>query len=127
MSKLRPIVVLLLLLWLPLQPLAAVAMPFCQHSESTTFAGDESAAAAGEQLGHHAGPSGGGHKHHADAEDSAFSLQCNDCGPCHLACAPAIGVATGVQVPQLSPHLFTVPQRVPLAHTLEQLDPPPLA
>ena len=110
MNRCRSILSVLIAPWLPLQGYAAVAMPFCQHSmaAASTHAGN-----ADHSQHHHDGHS---HMTHGDARGSisqsadADSLQlavmgetnalaCNDCGACHLACAPAI--VTIVSVPLL--------------------------
>ena len=137
MNRCRSILSVLIAMWLPLQGYAAVAMPFCQHSMAavSAHAGD-----ADHSRHHHDGHS---HMTHVDAPGSisqstdangpqttltgeAGGLACNDCGACHLACAPAI--AAIVSVPLLiagsvlesaladSPHFFypELPQRPPL-------------
>lgn len=88
MRRVRIFVVGLLMLWLPLQAVAAVSMPFCAHAGPV----DAARTAAPEQH-HHAGsvPDSDGHGHqHGDQHPAAGSLQCNDCGTCNLACAPAV-------------------------------------
>jgi ferredoxin len=101
MNRWRSILSVLIALWLPLQGYAAVAMPFCQHSmaAASTHAGN-----SGHSQHHH-----GSHvdRTRGEAQDNAFQsaeagspqtaamgeasgLACNNCGACHLACAPAI-------------------------------------
>jgi hypothetical protein len=138
MNRCRSFLSVLIALWLPLQGYAAVAMPFCQHSMTAAPAHD---GAADHSRHHHDGHSPVTHVDHPgsssqSADDdsprsavisNAHSLACNDCGACHLACAPAI--AAIVSVPLLtagsvlesaladSPHLFypELPQRPPLS------------
>jgi hypothetical protein len=99
----RPIVALLMILWLPLQGVAAVAMPFCKHA----FAPPASAGATaqtnlhdGTQHAHHGHSGSSSHQHDAadtgaqDREDSG--LACNDCGACHLACSPAAPASSAI-------------------------------
>jgi len=101
MNRWRSILSVLIALWLPLQGYAAVAMPFCQHSmaAASVHAGD-----ADHSRHHHDGHSDmtRGHAHGSTSQSSdagspqtaamgeASGLACNDCGACHLACAPAI-------------------------------------
>lgn len=124
---------LLFAFWLPLQGLAAVAMPFC--------AGIEAPAAADQAPGH--GPQHDrhdvrhdghdhGHDHGGRAGDDAghagldFS-GCDRCGLCHMACAypvPAVAAALSfdlqaVLVAAREPHIADNP--------LEPFQIPPLA
>src|SRR5215510_7944571 len=88
---LRRLVVSLLLLWLPFQGLAALTMPFCRHAVNDTLnqyvrEHDHSAQGADATHSHlrydqSAPQPSRGKRHHSK------SLICNDCGPCHLACA----------------------------------------
>ena len=96
----RAIVTTFLVLWLPLQGTAAVAMPFCNHPLT-----DAAHVVPGPEPGHHDGlaPSAlAKHEHRAAMVNAASSgrvapatahLACNDCGACHLACAPAAPAA----------------------------------
>lgn len=84
----RSLISVLMILWLPLQGFAAVAMPFCEHAMHRAPAGMDAGANAHQ---HHAV-----HQSHAlagDASDqhghSGTALDCKDCGACHLACTPA--------------------------------------
>jgi hypothetical protein len=73
----RPLAILLLLIWLPLQGVAAAAVPFCDHQPPPA------AGPADQHAGHHdAG--------HGTPDHTALSGACDDCGVCHLACAPAV-------------------------------------
>jgi hypothetical protein len=84
MRRVRIFVVGLLMLWLPLQAVAAVSMPFCAHALPAD------AAYAAVQQHRHSGSMPDSHGHQADQHPAAGSLQCNDCGACNLACAPAV-------------------------------------
>ena len=137
MNRWRSILSVLIALWLPLQGYGAVAMPFCQHSMAAASAHPGNAGHSQHQHDGHSDMTRG------DAQDSssqsgdadspqtavvgeASGLACNNCGACHLACAPAILAI--VSVPLLiagsvlesaladSPHLFypEQPQRPPL-------------
>lgn len=117
----------LIALWLPLQGYAAVAMPFCQHSMAGTSGAPTSADHA-HLTDAHAG------MHHDDTGDpqasvvnEAGGLACDNCGACHLACAPAIFALVSVSLLVAgsvfesaltdSPHIFypEQPQRPPLS------------
>jgi len=126
MRRIRLFVVGLLMLWLPLQAVAAVSMPFCMHGIAA------GAALAPSQEHHHHGeavPAAGRHGTHDDQHSAAGDLQpCNNCGACNLACAPAVPAA-GVVLnapsaaiqPQFSrqfPELFVPEQPQPPPNTL---------
>jgi hypothetical protein len=110
-------------LWLPFQAVVAVAMPFCQDAPNPADARSDTT----PLHQHH------GHHDHAralgdpDDGDQPFPLECNDCGPCHLACAPMVGVAASIVVLSVSQHLCGQPQALPPARMLDQPHPPPLA
>jgi hypothetical protein len=122
----RRAVVSLLLLWLPLQGLAAVSMPFCRHAV------DSSIGLTAQEDAH------AGHAHHAhepytpahgsDTSDHAGGMACNDCGACHLACAAMMlsePIASALTVPAAK---VSVPSPLaPPALVLDQPNPPPLA
>jgi hypothetical protein len=126
----RRFIVCLLLLWLPLQGLAALTMPFCRHAEQSS----RSAATAHDVRVHDA-HAHAGHVHdpratlHAGAADApgAGTLACNDCGACHLACAPAVpshGLDAAASPPG-TPQPGPTPSAPP-AVVLDQPNPPPL-
>jgi len=101
--------------WLPLQPMAVLAMPFCQHGTQPGAMDHDHASA------HHAT--------HApqQAEGDVGPVACNDCGACHLACAPVLSVSLAL-TGDISGRSFDLsPPQVPAAFTLEQPHPPPLA
>ncbi|HTT40521.1 MAG TPA: hypothetical protein VMH32_22935 [Burkholderiales bacterium] len=127
---LRTIVTAFLALWLPLQGTAAVAMPFCDH----TLGGNTQAMPQPDRS-HHQGSASGAlatHEHGAAAAHdgrtgpASANLACNDCGVCHLACAPAAPAAGFVfAMPVLSAPLATdVALLAPFEP--EQPQPPPL-
>lgn len=93
--------VTLLSLWLPLQGLAAVVMPFCQHS----FAADplDRTSVHGRHMNQddmgkdhidHSGMSHGAHHSKPSQQDSGDTRNlmsaCDDCGSCNLSCAPTL-------------------------------------
>ncbi len=127
----------LMILWLPLQGFAAVAMPFCTHGSHVSL----SAQHIGHPLAHtetrhfHGLARGASDSHlyqtvHANTprhDGPPSGLACNDCGMCHLACSPVapswLNAIERMYVEcfaQFSPAL--PPTFVP-----EQLTPPPLS
>ncbi|MCW5620750.1 MAG: hypothetical protein KIS79_06575 [Burkholderiales bacterium] len=124
MHRIVAILILVLLsAWLPLQPVAALAMPFCDHGQQN----EQVHSGAAHAGAHHAS-----HDHdydHGDEQTRGAKVLpgCNDCGPCHLACAPMLGVSPipggDVPVRDFHPFLFAVP----VSLTLDQPHPPPLA
>jgi 7-cyano-7-deazaguanine synthase in queuosine biosynthesis len=63
-------------LWLPVQTIAAIAMPLCRHAQE-----QGAAAVATEQAESH-------HCHEAPATDPVkHDARCDNCEICHLACA----------------------------------------
>jgi ABC-type nickel/cobalt efflux system permease component RcnA len=111
----RSIVLILLMLWLPLQGVAAAVMPFCKHQAGAA------AHQAADQHVHH------GH-HHGDEPDTASqSFACDDCGTCHLACTPGVPVsATTLGLPRKA-ELAAFDPSPPIRHIPEQPKRPPLA
>ena len=122
---LRKLVLCLLLAWLPLQGVAAVTMPFCRHGSHETAPAMQSELHAGLH-GQHAHEHGG--THHAPAPESGHgALTCNDCGSCHLACAPALLAQAGDTAIVANPGEPPVPSiDAPPAVVLHQPHPPPL-
>jgi hypothetical protein len=127
MKAWKSLLVVLIALWLPVQGYGAVAMPFCKHGTQApaAMAGHDVDHAAHAHSGHGAGTD---HRHagaHHDGSQPATGehagLACNDCGACHLACAPAISALGLVSatiggnvfepVPAISPHDF-YPERL---------------
>jgi hypothetical protein len=100
-------VLLLMSLWLPLQGVAAVVMPFCKHS---LVAGTEISHAAHETTAN--GEHSGHHGHHHDGQSSgdggkSAASACDDCGHCHLSCAstlPAAELRTSVTAIAAGPY-----------------------
>jgi hypothetical protein len=100
--------------WLPLQPMAALAMPFCQHGTQPSAMEHDHASA------HHT-------SHDSQhTEGQAGFLACSDCGACHLACAPVLTVSFALSgdIPTRSFDLS--PPLLPAAFAPEQPHPPPL-
>jgi ferredoxin len=101
MNRWKSILSVLIALWLPLQGYTAVTMPFCQHRMAAASAHSGN---ADHSQHHHDGHSDRARGHaqgntsqSSDADSpqpaamgEASGLACNNCGACHLACAPAI-------------------------------------
>ena len=133
----KTFLVIFLSLWLPMQGYGAVAMPFCDHGMAGSGTGHD-APQSGE---HHDRHSGHGQTAHAsalshaagsahaspghDSASGANGLSCNNCGACHLACAPAIsGVA--VMSPIIGNFVLkSAPADSPYLYFPEQLQRPP--
>lgn len=134
MSRLRPLFLLLLALWLPLQSGLALAMPFCSHAGRT---GEQVVAA---HHGHGSPGQGSGHAahdgHHLAHEASGPAAQaapdslgaCDQCGFCHLACAGFVA-SSPRQAPSVAPAHVLADARLPAVTYpyLDRLDRPPLA
>jgi hypothetical protein len=106
----RRLVLILVVLWLPLQGMAAVVMPFCKQAQP---------AAAG-----HAPP----HEHQAGKQHQPPVLHgCDDCGVCHLACAPGVPseVALTLELTATGPARFKA--QAPPRFVPDQPRRPPLA
>jgi hypothetical protein len=114
MYRLRLPVIALALLWLPLQAIAAVVMPFCVHGSSQSTMHSNS-----EHDHHHDGS-------HSEPHHQPGGLQdCNDCGACNLACAPAVPAsATLLSAPPVTAPLHFHFTRAGL-FIPEQPQPPP--
>jgi len=114
-----------MILWLPLQGYAALAMPFCKHGFHMS---EHATAQSPVQV--HTGAQGildsRQHAAHASLHQhggAPDSLVCNDCGVCHLACSPTapaspaavepIGAESFVQFSPMLPPLFVPEQRTP--------------
>ena len=91
MRVLRLTVASFLLLWLPLQAIAAIAMPFCAHPAHAHPSG-HALVATSEGEGHAVDRSGSPWSndsgHHHEEGGGSFPMNCNECGACHLACSP---------------------------------------
>ena len=132
MVRWKLILALALVLWLPVQGIASVAMPFCRHAEGADVAPPDAPRAADHAPAVHVGdsehchPSADG-EHDSRAGDHSFSFSCNDCGACHLACAPAMTSALwdALALPATSQRIAVDPSS-PLTFVPEQPKRPPL-
>jgi len=111
------------MLWLPLQGFAAVAMPFCAHALHDMPATADLQASDQDHHRHHSEGSG----HNADRLHPDGGLACNDCGACHLACAPMLSGSVWLGADTASFDFRSLPTRAPRVFTPEQPNPPPLA
>ena len=128
-ESVKRVIAFVLLLWLPLQGVAALTMPFCRHAEQSSASTVTGRDAQTHAAHAHAGQA---HDHRTPARPGdargADTLACNDCGACHLACAPAVpshaadAAAPLPGTPRLGPPPFAPPTVV-----LELLNPPPLS
>jgi hypothetical protein len=78
MYSFRRLVLCLLIAWLPVQGLAAVAMPFCKHMQDGS--GSHRIMPAGNDHHQH-----GGHGEELDHHAGFAGIACDDCSACHLA------------------------------------------
>jgi len=137
MHRWRSILAALMLLWLPLQGYAAVAMPFCRHGFHGTASGHMDAQSLVQidmrHVHHGAQSTADPHEHHAGHAsmhhhgDSPGTLACHDCGVCHLACSPAASTSRYI-VEALGAQSFVLfSLTLPPLFVPEQRTPPPLA
>lgn len=131
MSRRRSLIAVLIVLWLPLQGFAAVTMPFCKHA----MHGPQSIVAGDGHLGEQAVADHAHHRAAVTADDAApgthhqgsIGLDCNDCGACHLACAPAVLPAQPAVLAVGGEHYTPVSPSFPPLFVPEQRNRPPLA
>jgi hypothetical protein len=116
-----------MVLWLPLQGFAAVAMPFCKHAMHATQSISPAHVHPGQQAAahhpHHLGAAASGNIHHP----GSAALDCSDCGACHLACAPAVLSAQRDLLASGGERYTPVSSSVPLPFIPERHQRPPLA
>jgi ferredoxin len=137
MQRGRSLLAALMILWLPLQGFAAVAMPFCKHgfhASASEHMTAQSLVHAGTQHVHRSAQStSDSHQHHAahagthDQGGSSGSLACNDCGACHLACSPAAPTSASAVEPVGAQSFTQFSPTFPPLFVPEQRTPPPLA
>ena len=120
----RCIILFVVMLWLPIQGFAAVAMPFCDHALAHSNGAQMNGVHHDHQHHNHNGQAPGDTHHD---QSSPTGLLCNDCGACHLACAP---IAPCVTITFVTPsgHTFGfLPAAFPSPFIPEQLERPPLS
>jgi hypothetical protein len=118
-----------MIVWLPLQGFAAIAMPFCKHGFHASEHGISQSSLGHAETRHvHAGVQSASDSLtlHANTHHREGALACNACGVCRLACSPlaptslnAIERVSAQSFMQFSPAL-------PPAFVPEQPTPPPL-
>ena len=135
MTRWKTVIAVLISLWLPVQGYGAIAMPFCQQHGMAAAGPVHS----GQYQEHHAGHSAHKAHHHSPSDQPGIShaehagsdvtsgLACNDCGTCHLACAPAISAIAPVVVLTGGAVLESSPADSPRFFYPEQLQRPPLS
>ena len=117
MAHLRNLFLLLIALWLPIQSVAAYAMPFCSHGDTghAAIAHEVRQVATGHDETQH---DHAGHAAQQDEQGSAGAwANCDQCGVCQLACASFLGsAAMSIAEPYdahiqhaRSPHAVTFP------------------
>lgn len=115
------LILALLTAWLPLQPSAALSMPFCEHGQAHDAQHDRTHTQhAPQPHDHHAQPSGEVHDGHA------AQPVCDSCGACHLACSLVLPAAMPL-IGAAAQYAFD-PSRplAPGAFAPDQPHPPPL-
>jgi hypothetical protein len=108
----RNAILILLMLWLPLQGVAATLVPLCEKASQASVEHDHQA-----------------HHHEHEGHPAKNPLPCDQCDPCHMCCAMAIPATaiqfsqhTGSEFPAATPTLPTLfipeqPQRPPQLRT----------
>lgn len=118
---LRKVIILFLVFWLPLQGVAALAMPFCEHMA----AGVAHEHAQVQHDGHDAHHGGGdGNAAHGDDANQA---PCDQCGLCHIACAQAVPPGGGAVAASAQPMHIPFAETPYASPSPEPLFRPPLA
>ena len=126
MQRWQTVLVAVMILWLPLQGYAALAMPFCRHGLHASASEHAPAQARGET---HRGDTGRHHVvhvalHHHGTVDS---LACNDCGVCHLASSPTAPTSASTIQALCANYFAQFSPTLPPLFVPEQHTPPPLA
>lgn len=128
----RRLIVLMLVLWLPYQAVAAVIMPVCNAQELTEAAhplhGHDADGVDEQLMAGHDEHGWMSHSEHGSHHDKVALGDCDACSLCHLACAGAVPAA------EARPHhptdgngrLAPVHESF-VSHAPEQLKRPPLA
>ena len=94
MSSLRKTLLVLLMLWFPLYTGAAAAMVVCKQTLTAPAEAVVSSPAASAHAMHmQHGADAQQHGEPAQQHDHYSAQDCNQCGLCHVACAPWIGSA----------------------------------
>ena len=134
MQRWQSILTALMILWLPLQGFAAVAMPFCKHGFHASAHATWQPPADTETRHVRSGAQGASDSHlhhtlHANAhQHDGFTsgLACNDCGMCHLACSPLAPTSLSAIERVCARCFIQFSPALPRAFVPEQHTPPPL-
>lgn len=109
MRRCKTFLLILLALWLPLQAVAAAAMPFCRHAAEP--ATQTEATQQSEHCLEHARSAAGD-----AAEASGSDLACDNCEMCHLASSGYLPItANGLALTAASAYM-ALPALAPLSH-----------
>ena len=104
----RRLVLCFIILWLPVQGFAAIAMPFCKHALGHSAV----AQTASDPHEHHQH-----HKHQGEAADGNLhgsGLMCDDCGACRLACSALVVPVVLILCVPVAQSSFVLPSATPL-------------
>ncbi|HTS53006.1 MAG TPA: hypothetical protein VMH26_07015 [Burkholderiales bacterium] len=136
MQRWRSVLSVLMILWLPLQGLAAHTMPFCKHGHRTPPArvtGPANVHPAAQQVHRdvvsnphsqpHPAARAGTHRHGGPSGD----LACDDCDVCELACSPAAPASPNAVEPAGAQAFTRFSPTLPPLFVPEQRNRPPLA
>lgn len=130
MLRWKTAVVLLMSLWLPLQGMAAVVMPFCQHSLNGQRTDVPAAQSHSAHANHHAHAVHAGHdiggSTHAKADSAPLLSACDNCGQCHLSCAFTLPSPAFPEADRVSFAAPSFVQELPRGVVPRRLHPPPL-
>jgi hypothetical protein len=121
MIRWKLMVVLLMSLWLPLQGIAALVMPFCKH-------GLGNSATSLDAMHHQHDERHSAHTGYAQDETASASLlsACDDCGHCHLSSTLSL---PSPAFPDTDTVTFAAPSfssNLPRGFVPRRLHPPPL-
>ena len=120
-SRFARLLVLFAALWLPLQAVTALAMPFCRHGAPQAVVQTEVAAMPCEHAAEHApAPT------HSPDKAGQVCHACDNCSYCHLAGASALPLALNAQPEFPAARDYALPaERILVSHIPEQPQRPP--
>jgi len=115
----RKLLLVLIMLWLPLQGALAAVMPLCRHENNTATLADASAPSAQAAC----------HEMHgamdADQNTTTSKLPCDNCAPCHAGCnAPIPSVAATIIPDNSSSYAISRNSRITLFVPAQPQRPP---
>lgn len=109
-SRLVRLLVLFAALWLPLQAVSAIAMPYCKHGAPQSM---QQMNADNMHCEHGGNP--------AQPRQKTGSHACDDCGLCHLAGSGAILISSPVPTGLAAAHDYALPAERPLVSHIPEL------